>query len=134
MKYKEAKTHYKSGQLSSHCFLDESGNSRGEYRYYHENGQLSWHRFGLNGREYGEVKWLNGRGTLHVHCLIDSKGNILANVIRYGIPSTHSEEQLIQIAKEHGLPLLSETPKTEEEVTLWNLKHPACPCLPNAST
>ena len=134
MKCKEVKEYYKSGELKRHCFVDDNGKKHGEYRDYYENGHLRWHYFTRNGRECGEVKWLNGKGTLNGHYLIDGKGNILATVIRYGKPSTHSEEQLIEIAKEHNLPLLSELPKTEEEVTLWNLKYPDLPLLPIAST
>ena len=130
MKYKEVKKHYRSGKLMFHHMIDETGNGYGEWRYYHMNGQLYWHNFSRDDYDYGEVKKFNSDGTLFHHYLMDDKCNELATVVRGGHPSTHSEEQLIQIAKEHNLPLLSELPKTEAEVTLWNLKHPDLPCLP----
>ena len=130
MKYKEVKEHYESGQLERHYFVDENGNRRGEHRYYHENGQLHWHCLKRSGVIYGEIKTFDEDGTLWYHYLKDGKGNDLACVIKFNKPSTHSEDQLIEIAKEHNLPLLSELPKAEAERTLWNLKHPDMPCLP----
>ena len=130
MKYKEVKKYYKSGQLQRHYFIDESASICGEHRVYHDNGQLWWHYFRTRWQIYGEIKRFNADGTLRYHYLKDSKGNELATVIDHYTPDTQSEEQLIEIAKEHNLPLLSELPKTEAEVTLWNLKWPDCPCLP----
>ena len=134
MKYKEVKDYYESGELERHYFVDENGNKRGEYRSYCKNGKLRWHHFRCNDYGYGEAKWLNNDGTLYDHCLKDGKGNELATAIYKGQPSTHTEEQLIEIAKEHSLPLLTDIPKTETELTHWNLKHPDLPCLSNAST
>ena len=130
MKYKEVKEYYDSGQLERHYFIDETGDMHGEYREYHDNWQLSWHHFGHIGNDYGEVKEFTHEGTLQYHYLKDGKGNELANVIDCDKPVTHSEEQLIKIAKEHNLPLLSELPKTEAELTLWKLKWPDLPLLP----
>ena len=133
MQHQEVKKHYKSGQLRCHYLLVENGDRHGEYREYHENGKLSWHAFSHTGWHYGEVKMFNSDGILRNHYLIDGKGNELAVVIYYDESTTHSEGQLIEIAKEHNLPLLSEIPKAEAERTLWNLKHPDCPCLSNES-
>ena len=126
MKYKEFKEHYKSGHLFSHYFLDESGSRCGEYRRYYKNGQLWWHSFSSKDRDCGDKKSFRSDGTLQHHYLKDGKGNEISTVN----PSIHTEEQLIEIAKEHNLPLLSELPKTEAELTHWNLKWPDCPCLP----
>ena len=134
MKYKEVKKHYDSGQLKRHYFIDESGRTHGEYRRYHENGQLHWHYFNHINYDYGEAKLFNKDGTLYHHYLKDGKGNEIATVIDKGKPSTHSDEELIQIAKDNNLPLLSELPKTEAELTHWNLKHPTTPYLPIEST
>ena len=130
MKYKEVKEHYESGHLKRHFFIDESGNKCGEYRSYHENGGLNSHYLKLRGSTYGEIMSFESDGTLYHNCLVDGKFFIIASVISYDKPSTHSEVQLIQIAKERGLPLLSELPKSEEGVTLWNLKWPDQPYLP----
>ena len=130
MKYKEVKNHFKSGKLKDHYFVDENGNACGELRRYYENGQLNWHNLGDAYVVYGEAKAFNSDGSLRHHYLEDSESNELASVIEHHKTSTHTEEQLIQIAKEHNLPLLSELPKTEAEVTHWNLKWPDCPCLP----
>ena len=69
----------------------------------------------------------NDDGNLQHHFLRDGKSNELATVIFDGKPSEHTEEQLIEIAKEHNLPLFSDLPKTEAELTLWNLKYPHLP-------
>ena len=130
MKYKEVKRHCKSGQLEYHYFVDENGNKGGEYQSFCDHGQLNWHHFTHRGYDYGEVKTFNDDGTIFHHYLMDGKGNELADVIAHCKPSTHTEEQLIKIAKRHNLPPLSELPKTEAELTLWNLKWPDCPCLP----
>ena len=130
MKYKEVKEHYKSGKLERHYSVDENGNKRGESRGYHANGQLWWRTIRLNYSDYGEAKIFVEDGTLYHHYLMDGNGKEIATVIQYGEESTHSEEELIEMAKEHGVPLLSELPKTEAEVTLWNLKYPDYPCLP----
>ena len=127
MKYKEVKEHHESGQLKRHFFIDESGNKCGEYRSYHWNEKVWRNCLYLNGRTYGEVKVFTEDGTLHHRYLMDDEENELATVIEFGKPDTYSEEQLIEIAKEHNLPLLSEIPKTEAEVTLWNLKYPDLP-------
>ena len=130
MKYKEVKNHYKSGQLKFHYFVDDIRHMHSEFRRYHKNGQIGCHYFRYHGYDYGEVKTFNGDGSLLQHYLKDGNGNELATVIENGKPATHTEEQLIEIAKEHGVPLLSDLPKTEAELTHWNLKHPDCPCLP----
>ena len=130
MKYKEVKKRRAYGHLKHHHFVDENGQSRGENRAYYDNGQTWWRYFSRNGSDYGEVKEFNFDGTLQFHYLMDGRGNALASVIDEGDPATHTEEQLIEIAKEHGVPLLSDLPKTEAELTHWNLKHPDCPCLP----
>ena len=130
MKYKEVKQYYASGQLEHLFSVDENGYRCGEFRRYHENGQLNWHNLGDANYDYGESKVFNNDGTIRHHYLKDGNGNELATVIENVKPSTHTEEQLIEIAKEHNLPLLSELPKTEEGFTLWNLKWPDMPCLP----
>ena len=134
MKYKEVKQHFLSGDLMYHYSVDENDREFGEYRDYHENGQLYWHNFMLNDCDCGEVKGFNDDGTLRHYYLVDGKGKEIATVVACGFKSTHSEEELIQIAKEHSLPLLTDIPKTEAELTHWNLKHPDLPCLSNAST
>ena len=130
MNYKEEKQYYESGPLMRHFFEDENGYRFGERRVYHMNGQLSWHYFSVKGSDYGEVKSFSVDGTTRYHYLIDGEGDEIASVVECNYPDTHSEEQLIQIAKEHNLPLLSELPKTEAELTLWNLKWPDLPLLP----
>ena len=130
MKYKEVKEYYMDDRIKRQYFLDESGKQWGEYRSYYGNGQVLRHCFRLDDCACYEVKVLNDDGSLYHHYLNDGKGTELATVVEHGEPSIHSDEQLIEIAKEHNLPLLSELPKAEEEVTLWNIKHPDMPCLP----
>ena len=130
MKYEEIKEHHESGQLSFHYFEDENGDECGEYRSYYEDGKLHWHNFYRRDREYGGIMMFDDDGTLCHYYLMDGKGKEIATVVASGKRSTHSEEQLIEIAKEHGLPLLSDLPKTDAELTHWNLKYPDLPCLP----
>ena len=130
MKYKEVNEHYESGKLKCQYYEGENGDECGESRGYHANGQLWWLTIKLNDIDYGEVKIFTEDGTLYHHYLMDDEENELATVIEFGKPDTYSEEQLIEIAKEHNLPLLSELPKTEAELTHWNLKYPDFPCLP----
>ena len=132
MKCKEVKVHYMSGQIKHHHFVDEDGYRFGEYRQYFENGQLRYHYFKRKHLSCGEVKVLSITGTLLNHYLMDGEGNEIAVVIHRGRSYTHTEEELIQIAKEHNLPLISDLPKTEAELTLWNLKWPDLPFLPIA--
>ena len=129
MKFQESKKHYESGQVECHYFLDENGYRCGECREYHENGQLHWHLSIRSGVIFGEAKMYNSRGHLRHHYLMDGNGKEIAKVIFCGKSSTHSEEELIEIAKEHNLPLLSELPKTEDERTHWNLKWPELPYI-----
>ena len=133
MKYQEIKEHYRSGHLACHYYEDDSGNRCGEFRRYYENGHLRWQVLYHDDFTLGEVKTIGINGTLRQHYLQNGKGKMLASVIDCGNPNTHSEEQLIQIAKEHGLPLLSDLPKTEAELTHWNLKWPDLPLLPIAT-
>ena len=130
MKYKEVKEYYESGQLKCQYYEGKNGDECGECREYHENGQLEWQYLKRSGTAFGEVKSLDGDGTLYHHYLMDDEGGEIATVIEFGEPDTHSEEQLIEIAKEHNLPLLSDLPKTEAERTHWHLKFPDLPCLP----
>ena len=130
MKCEEVKEYYECGQLSFHYLEDENGNECGEYREYHENGQLLSHCFLQTNWRYGEVKVYDNGGELDYHYLEDGEGDELAVVVNSGHPGSHSAAELIEIAKEHNLPLLEDIPKTEAEVTLWNLKYPECPCLP----
>ena len=130
MNYEEVKRHYSDGNIMYHRFICENYREFGEYMEYYRSGQIAWHHFTINSRIYGEVKMFNDDGTLHQHHLRDDKSNTLATVVNQGQPAIHSEEQLIEIAKEHNLPLLSELPKSEAELTHWNLKYPDCPCLP----
>ena len=130
MKYKEVTQHYNTGQLQHHLFMNWNGTVHGEYREYHESGQLEWHYLKRSGVIFGEAKMFSSRGCLFHHYLVDGNGKEIATVISCGKSAIHTEEQLIQIGKEHNLPLLEDIPKTEEEVTLWNLKYPGIPCLP----
>ena len=134
MKYEQVKENYSTGTIKYHHYVNENHNAIGECRVYRPNGQLWCHYFRCNNLDYGEMKIISDTGTLSEHYLFNGSGNRVAIVIQSGKSVHHTEEQLIQIAKERGLPLLSALPKTEEEVTLWNMKYPDFPCLPIEST
>ena len=132
MKYKEVKENYQYrniNQLHTHSFVGDNGKEFGEHRHYFLNGRIFAQYFYRNGREIGEYKVFADDGELLKHQLLMGRC-VIASVTTGAQPDTHSEEELIEIAKEHNLPLLSELPKTEEEVTHWNLKWPDLPCLP----
>ena len=129
MKYEEIKR-YMHRRLRFHYLVNEKRSKIGEYRDYDLSGQLRMHVFFRKDATFGETKVFDHCGELKRHYLIGSRVCHRVAVIENGKPATHSEEQLIEIAKEHNLPLLSELPKTEAEVTLWNLKYPDIPCLP----
>ena len=133
MKYKEVKErHGISGRITYHYFEDEYGGGHGESRSYHMNGQMHYHCCIRDDWDYGEVKMYSPLGKLKRHYLTDGKGNVIAAVRMGSASATHTETQLIETAKVHNLPLLSELPKTEAELTLWNLKWPDLPFLPIA--
>jgi antitoxin component YwqK of YwqJK toxin-antitoxin module len=50
-----------------HYFVDENNLKQGEYKFYHENGQLSIHTFYQNGKCHGEFKSYYGNGQLWEH-------------------------------------------------------------------
>ena len=129
MKFKEFKKHHESGYLECHYYEDENGFKCGEQRLYRSDGSLWVHSLARDGISFGEQMSFGNDGEileryLHFNC------KTMAKVISCGNPATHSEEELIEIAKEHNLPLLSELPKTDAELTHWNLKYPHLPCLP----
>ena len=129
MKYEEVRS-VLGGRVSMQYMVSSNEEFAGEHRSFYLNGKLHWHYFERDGWDYGEKKSFTSDGVVYHHYLKDGKGNELATVTNHGEPSTHSEEQLIEIAKEHNLPLLSELPKTEVELTHWNIKYPDFPCLP----
>ena len=52
---------------SLHYFVDEHNLRQGEFKTYHNNGQLYEHTFYLNGKRHGEYKEYHENGQLSVH-------------------------------------------------------------------
>jgi antitoxin component YwqK of YwqJK toxin-antitoxin module len=50
-----------------HYFIDDEERYQGEYKDWHDNGQLCEHCFYVNDELHGEYKWLNDDGTLEWH-------------------------------------------------------------------
>ncbi len=50
-----------------HYFIDENGVKQGEYKDYHDIGQLCEHSFRLNDKRHGEYKHYFNDGALFVH-------------------------------------------------------------------
>ena len=48
-----------------HYFIDENNLKQGEYKSYHENGQLYIHSFYINDNRHGEFKSYYGNGKLN---------------------------------------------------------------------
>jgi hypothetical protein len=58
-------TEYKND--TSHYFRDAKGRLQGEYKEWHENGQLRVHCFCVDDEVHGECKWWDKDGTLISH-------------------------------------------------------------------
>ncbi len=58
-----------------HFFVDENNLIQGEYKRYHENGQLYIHTFFQNGNRHGEYKSFYGNGRKFEHIFFQN-GNI----------------------------------------------------------
>jgi antitoxin component YwqK of YwqJK toxin-antitoxin module len=58
-----------------HYFVDEDNRIQGEYKDYHENGQLWVHSFYINGNRHGEYKSFYGNGRKFEHIFFQN-GNI----------------------------------------------------------
>jgi antitoxin component YwqK of YwqJK toxin-antitoxin module len=59
---------------TEHYFIDENGQKHGEYKWWHENGQLETHCFFVDGKRHGELKWWHENGQLGRHCFyVDDK-------------------------------------------------------------
>ncbi len=52
---------------TEHYFIDENEHIQGEYKDFHENGQLWGHVFYQNGKRHGEYKEYFKNGQLWVH-------------------------------------------------------------------
>ena len=59
----------------THYSIDEKSRRQGEYKYFHENGQLWEHAFYLNGNRHGEFKIYQENGQLGRHSFYQH-GNI----------------------------------------------------------
>jgi antitoxin component YwqK of YwqJK toxin-antitoxin module len=53
---------------TKHYFIDENGHKQGEYKEWHDNGQLYVHCFFVDGKQHGEYKWWYENGQLWEHC------------------------------------------------------------------
>jgi antitoxin component YwqK of YwqJK toxin-antitoxin module len=51
-----------------HYFIDENGQKQGEFKWWHDNGQLSRHCFFVDGKRHGEFKSWYENGQPCVHC------------------------------------------------------------------
>ncbi len=60
---------------TQHYFVDEQNRIQGEYRDYHENGQLWEHSFRLNDIRHGEYKEYRENGRLW-SCSFFQNGNL----------------------------------------------------------
>jgi antitoxin component YwqK of YwqJK toxin-antitoxin module len=53
---------------TEHYFIDENGQKQGEYKEWHDNGQLYMHCFFVDDKLHGEFKWWYPNGQLRMHC------------------------------------------------------------------
>ena len=51
-----------------HYFVDENNLKHGEFKSYHENGNLDIHCHYINGKRHGEYKIYHHNGQLLCHC------------------------------------------------------------------
>ena len=134
----EFREYHRNGQLMNQTLI-KNCRRYSEYTRFDDAGMLDRHT--LCGEQCEQLANVLPSGCWYEHRVVDSAGSLSSGyadnletgeVIRTVVDGKYiscSEEELIQIAKEHGLPLLSELPKTEEEVTLWKLKHPDMPVI-----
>jgi antitoxin component YwqK of YwqJK toxin-antitoxin module len=53
---------------TEHYFIDENGQKQGEYKEWHDNGQLYMHCFFVDDKRHGEFKRWYPNGQLSRHC------------------------------------------------------------------
>jgi antitoxin component YwqK of YwqJK toxin-antitoxin module len=69
----EFKRWHENGQLWQHCYFVD-GKLHGDYKLWYENGQLRMHCFYVDGKRHGEFKSWNLNGQLATHCYyVDGK-------------------------------------------------------------
>lgn len=63
----EYKSWHDNGQLYIHSFYNKNGELDGEYKYWYENGQMWQHAFYKDNKQDGEYKLLYPDGRLNLH-------------------------------------------------------------------
>ena len=131
MKYSISESYYDdSDTIEQICLVDDCNLRHGLWLSFHAHGGLRGASFASESLAHGEVIYVNSEFNVESNALVtksDATTRLACSVSLWDVAVDSTHEQLIQIAKEHNLPLLSELPKTEEEVTLWNLKYPDLP-------
>ena len=95
---KEHKEYYNNGQLHRHYWRNEKRNMEGEYKSWHESGQLAIHCFFKNGMSQGEYKLYYRNEPSVLHCFYNN--NKLVDISEYAADINDITEQeyfLLQI-------------------------------------
>ena len=112
-------------------YLDECNNFIGERRFYDTDGSIMIHCFhDENGFIYGEYRrWCSG---ILMSWSLDEDGSELLNLDPKKPDDPDSLEKLTKMARERGLPLLSDIPTDDEGRVIWALKYPNLPVIPRS--
>ncbi len=76
----EYKFYHESGQLAYDWNYDNSGRRTGTQKYYHENGELKYEGDWVKGKTTGSLKMFNESGDLITERIYDDKGKFASNV------------------------------------------------------
>ena len=108
------------------CFSHDGENFQGEYKKWEANsGKLEYHFFYLDSSVHGEYRiWTSGE--LVSWCLVD-RGETFMSYDPLSVNDGETLARLERAARDHGFPLLSDIPLTDEDRTMWNLKYPKLP-------
>lgn len=90
---------------TQHFFVDEQARRQGEYKLWHDNGQLWVHCFYVDNNWDGEFKTWHNDGTLYNHCFYVNDTEVSFDEIPY--PET--EEDRMYFKLKYNLQLLPDT-------------------------
>ena len=86
-----------------HYFVDEHNLRQGEYKYYHDNGQLYIHTFCINDTCHGEYKTYHWNGQLDYATFFYQDNDLNVN------PDTLTEQDRVYIMMSGRLPIRGKT-------------------------
>jgi len=95
-KHGEFKRWHNNGQLMNHCFWVNDG-LHGEYKSWYSDGQIHDHCFWVNDEIHGESKWWSANGQIRFHTYY-SHGKVLRDLLK----EPADEEDKFMLTLKHG--------------------------------